>query len=199
MFRRLRGWQRLDAAGRAAARRLAAWRERQALDSNTPPGWLLKDPSLLEVARRRPRDANALRGIRGVSADTVRRHGDAILDAVHRDDGQPPPEAERPARLPSRVRGWGSLVLGLVHARCREVDVAPRFVASSADADALVHWWVAEGGGEGAGEPDLPLLSGWRRELAGAAALDWLAGQTAIAADPDSESGLRLVDSSGEG
>lgn len=199
MFRRLRGWERLDAQGRAAARRLAAWRERQALDSNTPPSWLLKDPSLLEVARRRPRDAHALGGIRGVSGDVVRRHGAAILDAVHRDDETPPPAAGRPSRLPGRLRSWGSLLLGLVHSRCREADVAPRFVASRADVDLLVHWWVEEGGGDGAAAPDLPLLAGWRRELAGRAALDWLAGQTAIAADPESDSGLRLVDSSGGG
>jgi ribonuclease D len=192
LYRRVRGWERLDEAGRAAVRELAAWREREALAANKPPQWLLKDASLVEVARRRPTSAGELRSIRGVSPDTARRHGDAILAAAARRELPVPEAPPRHRTLPGRAKGWGPLVLGLIHARCREADVAPRFVASRADADALVHWFH-ETGGE-APEPDLPLLSGWRRELAGQAALDWLAGQTAIAADPDSESGLRLVE-----
>ncbi|HEX2164685.1 MAG TPA: hypothetical protein VHM02_12110, partial [Thermoanaerobaculia bacterium] len=106
-----------------------------------------------------------------------------------------PPLAPRSGRLPAHAEGWGALLSGLIQARCREADVAPRFVASRADAEALVRWWVESGEGRGAApEPELPLLSGWRRELAGQAALDWLAGQTAIAADPSSESGVRLVE-----
>ena len=192
LYKRVRGWERLDDAGRAAVRELAAWREREALASNRPPQWLLKDASLLEVARRRPSNAHELGAIRGVSADTVRRYGNAILDAAGRRELPVPEAPPRHPRLPGRAKGWGSLVLGLIHARCREDDVAPRFVASRADADALVRWFH-DSGGE-APEPDLPLLAGWRRALAGQAALDWLAGQTAIAADPDSESGLRLVE-----
>jgi ribonuclease D len=121
----------------------------------------------------------------------VRRHGDAIAAAAARRELPAPEPPPRRRRLPGRAKGWGPLVLGLIHARCREVDVAPRFVASRADADELVRWFH-DTGGEGE-EPALPLLAGWRRELAGQAALDWLAGQTAIAADPDSDAGLRLV------
>lgn len=196
LYRKVRGWERLDDPGRRAVRELAAWRERRALEANKPPQWLLKDASLVEVARRRPGNPDELRRIRGVSNDTVRRHGREILDAVHRPELAAPERPRRSGRLPTKARGWASLVLGLVHARCREADVAPRFVGSRADADELVRWWVEEGGE--APEPDLPLLSGWRRRLAGQAALDWLAGQTAIAADADSESGLRLVEP-GEG
>ena len=194
MYRRIRGHERLKPAALGALRALAAWREREALASNRPPSWLVKDPTLLEIARRLPERPAELRGIRGLSEGAARRHGRVIVEAVRTGHGDPPPLAPHPRRLPGRARGWGSLVAGLVQARCREADVAPRFVASRADADALVRWWV-EGGAEGEPEPDLPLLSGWRRELAGQAALDWLAGQTAIAADPASASGLKLVES----
>lgn len=192
-YRKVKGWERLDDTARGALRRVAAWREREALDSNTPPAWLLKDRPLLELARRRPGHPKELHRVRGVSGKTAQRHGRAIVEAIHGDRPQAPERPPRRRRLTGKAKGWGSLVLGLIHARCREVDVAPRFVASRADADTLVHWWV-ESGGE-ADEPDLPLLAGWRRELAGQAALDWLAGQTGIVADPDSDSGLRLVES----
>jgi len=194
MYRKVRGHERLKPASLGALRALAAWREREALASNRPPSWLVKDPTLVEIARRLPERPAELGGIRGLSEGAARRHGRALVEAVREGRDVPPPAEPRPRRLPGPARGWGSLVAGLVQARCREADVAPRFVASRADADALVRWWI-EGGTEGAPEPDLPLLSGWRRELAGQAALDWLAGQTAIAADPGSASGLKLVES----
>ena len=194
MYRKVRGYERLGSASLGALRTLAAWREREAIASNRPPSWLVKDPALVEIARRLPGRPAELRGIRGLSEGAARRHGGAIVAAVRDGRADPPPVPPRPRRLPSCAKGWGSRVAGLVQGRCREGDVAPRFVASRADAEHLVRWWV-EGGAEGEPEPDLPLLSGWRRELAGQAALDWLAGQTAIAADAGSGSGLRLVES----
>lgn len=184
MYRRVKGWERLPEEAREAVRALATWREREALESNKPPQWLLRDGVLLEVARRRPESLAELRQVRGIKEEAVRRYGREIL-AVLTEGAEPPPAPPRRARLPKPAEGWGALVSGLIQARCREADVAPRFVASRADAEELARWWAEEGSrGEGASEPDLPLLSGWRRELAGQAALDWLAGQTAIAADP---------------
>ncbi len=176
MYRRLRGWDRLAPEGRGAARALAAWRERAALAANRPPRWLLKDAVLLEVARRLPEDAAALRRVPGVPADTLRRHGRELLAAVA--EGRRTPVGEAGVRRSAgRGKRWGSALAELVRERCRAADVAPRLVASRADADALANWWLERGAGEGEGEPDLPLLSGWRRELAGQAALEWLAAR----------------------
>ncbi|HUO87513.1 MAG TPA: HRDC domain-containing protein [Thermoanaerobaculia bacterium] len=186
MFRRIRGWERLPPEARTAVRALAAWRERQALAGNRPPQWLLRDAVLLEVARRQPETVGELRGVRGIQENTVRRHGEAILAALAA--GAEPPEApQRGRRLPARVAGWGASLSGLIQERCRAVGIAPRFVASRADAEELLRWWVenrdGEPTGQGAAEPDLPLLAGWRREIAGQAALDWLADQTATDSD----------------
>ncbi len=180
LYLKVRGWQRLDDRSRGALRELAAWRERQAVEENTPPKWLLKDPPLVEVARRRPDDLAELGRIKGVSKDTVQRHGRAILEAAARRDLPVPESDHRGGRPPARAKGWGSKVLGVIRDRCQEADIAPRFVASRRDADALVSWFVET---EGAGrEPDLPLLRGWRRQLAGEAALEWLEEKTAGAA-----------------
>ena len=175
IYRRVRGWERLDDAGRAALRALAAWREREALDTNTPPQWLLKDGALFEVAQRRPRGRRELADVPGVGRATVHRHGAALLDAVA-EPGAPPPRPPGSGRLPSRVRRWGSELVAVVRRRCEEAAVAPRFVATRSDVDDLLLWWVEEGSA-GSAEPELPLLAGWRRELAGQAALDWLAGR----------------------
>ncbi|HEX2254892.1 MAG TPA: HRDC domain-containing protein [Thermoanaerobaculia bacterium] len=181
MFRRLGGWHRLPDRSRAALRALAAWREREALLRNKPPRWLLKDDALVEIARRLPASLAELRRIPQVPDAAARRHGRDLLAAAAEGAAAAPPEAgRRPSRLPSRMRSWGSDLLAVIHERCRGADIAPRFVASRADADALVEWW-ADGGAVGAPEPNLPLLAGWRRELAGVAALTWLAERSASA------------------
>ncbi|HUS66458.1 MAG TPA: HRDC domain-containing protein, partial [Kofleriaceae bacterium] len=61
------GWNSLRGASLATLRALAAWREREALASNTPPSWLVPDPALLERARRPPRAADLAR-VRGLPA-----------------------------------------------------------------------------------------------------------------------------------
>src|SRR3970282_1316504 len=49
-----------------------------------------------------------------------------------------PAARARSRRLPLGAAGWGGLLFGLVQGRCRELDIAPRFVASRADRDGLV-------------------------------------------------------------
>jgi ribonuclease D len=189
-FRKIGGWNRLDPRQLGALRALAAWREEEALSSNTPPAWLLPDRTVLELARRRPTDRNRLRRVRGVKAGVAHRHGSAILEALARGADDPADPERPPRRLTGQGRTWASLLSGLIQARCREQEVAPRFVGARADAEALVRWWIE---GDREREPDLPLLTGWRREMVGEEALAWLAGDIALAADAEAKSGVRVV------
>lgn len=190
MYRKINGWNRLRASALGALRGLAEWRERQALASNTPPSWLLPDRTTLELARQPPKDLDRLARVRGVKHAVVRRHGEELLAAL-RDGAEDPPVVEPPPKpLPGKGQTWATLLGGLIQARCREAQVAPRFVGSRADAEAVVRWWVD---GTRKQEPDLPLLTGWRRELVGKEALAWLAGEIALAAELETESGLRVL------
>lgn len=190
MYRRVKGWAKLRGKALGALQTLAAWRERTALDDNRPPAWIVQDRSLIEIARRAPRNESDLHGIRGVKEGTVRRHGREILDAVRRGLDNPPPRDDRGRPLPDAARAWSVLLSGLVNARAREAGIAPRFVGTRSDVESLVRWWVE---GNRSEEPDLPLLAGWRRELAGRALLSWLSGETAIEIDEASDAGIRLA------
>lgn len=190
LYLRIAGWDRLKPRSLGVLRAVAAWRERQALATNTPPRWLLSDRAVLELARRLPHDPRGLRGIRGLDDRVRQEHGEAVLAAVTAGAAEPLAPPKRSPPLPERAQSWVSVVWDLVQGRCRDAGVAPRFVASKSDAETLVRWWLAGGGPD---EPELPLLAGWRCELAGETALDWLAGRVAVAADGDAESGLRLV------
>ena len=192
IWRRIRGWNALRQRQLGALRALAAWREREALASNKPPSWILQDRAMLELARRLPSEERGVAAQRGVPEATARRHAAAIVEALRLGAADPPPPEPRPKPPTPLAQAWGGVLAGLVQARAAEADVASRFVGPRSDADALAEWWAT---GDRSREPDLPLLQGWRRELAGQAALDWLAGRTAIAADDGEASpGLKLLD-----
>ena len=189
MYRRVRGWNSLRRRSQGALRALAAWREEEALRVNRPPSWLLNDRTMLEVARRPPRDLNELRSVRGLGEGTAQRYGRILLDAVEQGMEDPPPAEDTPPRVPNLGQSWPAILSGIVQARCREASIAPRFVATRREIDELIAWWLV---GDRSSEPDLPLLRGWRRELVGADLLDWLQGKTAVIVDPDSEAGLTI-------
>jgi len=190
MYRRVKTWARLHGKSLGALQALAAWRERTALADNRPPSWIIQDRSMIEVARRAPSSPRDLHGIRGIKEGTVHHHGRAILAAVREGLSKPPPREPRGRPLPDAARAWSVLLSGLVNARAREAGIAPRFVGTRSDVEELVRWWVE---GDRAAEPDLPLLRGWRRELAGEALLAWLSGETAIEIDEASDAGIRLA------
>ncbi len=190
MYRRVKAWTKLRGKDLGALRALAAWRERTALDENRPPSWIVQDRSLLEIARRAPASPQDLHGIRGIKEGTVHRHGREILDAVRSGRNDPPPRESRVRPLPDAARAWSVLLSGLVNARAREAGIAPRFVGTRSDVEELVRWWVE---GDRDTEPELPVLGGWRRELAGEALLAWLSGETAIEIDESSDAGIRLA------
>jgi ribonuclease D len=189
-YLKIKGANRLNPRQLGVLRSLAAWRETTALDTNLPPSWLLKDRPLLELVRKPPKSPGELSGMRDVSEATVRRHGKAILQALRDGAGEPPPTPSRGPSLSHRERTWVAVAQGLVHAACRREDLAPRLVANREEIEELVAWWASGHRGE---EPPLPVLRGWRRSLAGRPVLDWLSGETAVTADPESETGLRLV------
>lgn len=189
MYRKVRGWNSLRHRNQGALRALAAWREEEALRANRPPSWLMNDRTMLEVARRPPRDLAELRAARGLGEGTAQRYGRDLLDAVERGLDDPPPPEDLTPRIPNVGQSWPAILSGIVQARCREASIAARFVAPRRDIDDLIAWWLV---GDRAQEPDLALLHGWRRELVGQDLLDWLEGRTAVIVDPDSEAGLTI-------
>jgi ribonuclease D len=189
MYRKVRGWSSLKRRAQGALRALAAWREIESLRANRPPSWLMNDRTMLEVARRLPSAPAELRNIRGLGEGAAQRYASEILEAVRRGQDDPPPTDPRPTAIPQLGQAWPAVISGIVQARCREAGIASRFVATRRDIDDLIAWWLT---GDRLVEPDLPLLQGWRRELAGQDVLDWLHGDTAVVVDPTSEAGVRI-------
>jgi ribonuclease D len=191
-YQDVKGWRNLRGRAAAAVVALASWRETTALRDNQPPSWILPDQSLLELARQGATSDKDLRKIRGIGGGIAARWGAEMIDVLEAAKGQPPPAAEELAGQPSaRAALWGSIVLGIVGACADAAGIAVRHVATRSDADALARW--CDERGRDAGEPPMPLLQGWRREIAGAAALAWLRGDAALEASRDGAAAVRLV------
>ncbi|HTE56922.1 MAG TPA: HRDC domain-containing protein [Kofleriaceae bacterium] len=199
LYRQVGGWTALKGPALSVLRELAAWREREALGSNTPPSWILTDPALIELSRRAPRAVEELQRVRGLTAAAARRHGEAILAAVAAAGGRAV-AVEAARQLGARGQAQAAMVGAILQASCGEADVPVRLVGGRGDAEALVAWIEAHPAGEApaapttGGEPLPALLEGWRFEVAGRPALAWLRGETALAADPSAPGGLRSID-----
>lgn len=164
----------------AVLRELARWREETAASRDLPRGWVLKDPTLVELARRTPSSTGALRNIRGMNPREVDRSGTEILAAVERGRKAPKIELEKPPSrsVQARARMLAGLADALVRARCERASIATEAVTTRAELEALLAAVIA-------GEPEdnkHRLLQGWRRELAGDAVVGLASGKIALRA-----------------
>ena len=169
---------RLSGRQLSALRAVAAWREEEARSRDLPPGWVLKDPSVVEVARRNPADAAALgrlRGLGNLSASAAQRLLEALALAA---EAEPPPAGrELPPGLARRVAAASALGAVLVRARCEGEHIAPELVATRAELESFVEAIAA-------GQEEHALLSGWRRDLIGSELRELVQGNVALALDP---------------
>ena len=171
-FRRVKGAGGLDRRGLATLMILSEWREEEARRNDVARPFVVRDETLLEIARRRPRRPNELPEVLTLPPRERRRYGQALLDAVDRaarlpehDLPRQTPRAPRIERATELVRGLQALVAD----RAKELGVAPEVLAHKRALERLVR----EVAGNGSRELP-PELEGWRREVVGLPALSYL-------------------------
>ena len=177
-WRRVSGRGVLTGRQTAVLKEVARWREKVAERRDTPRGWVIKDPTLIEIARRAPSDVAGLKGIRGLNAKEAERSAKEIIAAVQRGREAPPipPPPGPPRGAIARVRMVSGLADAIVRARCEAAEIASELVATRADLEALLAAAFS-----GTAEPqNHRLLRGWRRELAGQAVVDLAKGRIGL-------------------
>src|SRR5215218_9647370 len=181
VWRRLPRATGLDPRERAVARELAAWRERTAAREDRPVGAVVRDPTVVELAKRQPAGRRELSQIRGVNPDVVRRRGEDIVAAIERGKAAEPIRLDEGERLATEAQDGPVIALAesLVRARAQEAGLAYELIAARADLAPIV---VAARRGED--EPDVRTLRGWRRQLVGAELLELLAGRRGLRVGP---------------
>ena len=160
---RLKGARNLRGRSRAVGTRLAAWRETEALRSNRPRQWIIKDSVLISLALERPAKIADLQQIDGVPPGLIRRAGEELLEAIQTaatdsNDYSPPrtPDETQKALLKQ--------MQGEIASCAEDLGLAAETIASKRDLAAIII----------GGSRDSRLLKGWRRELIGEQLLELL-------------------------
>lgn len=193
-WRRVSGRGSLSGKQTAVLRELAAWREETASKRDIPRGWVIKDQSLIEIARRGPRSANELRSIRGLNPKEAERSAPAIAAAVERGHAAPVVAGKQvPSRSAQvRARTLSGLADAIVRSRCEAAGIASELVTTRSELESLLaHLFdpafdpaPADAPAPGATETPNPdghrLLTGWRKDLAGDAVVDLARGRIAV-------------------
>lgn len=158
---------KLDSAQLAVLREVAAWRERFARTKDIPVSWVMKDPSIVELARRKPRSAKDLGRIRGIDGSMRESDRQDLLRAVERGtQGEPifEPTESGPRAVRKRVSIAKGLATALLRARCEAADIAPELVGTASDVEQLIAWAASdEKTRDELGAPSM--LRGWREQF----------------------------------
>jgi ribonuclease D len=187
-WRELGGLRGLDALSLAVVVELAAWRQRVCIELDRPLGQLITDKLILDLARQRPANVAAIRGMKGMSGLARQRAPEIAAAIAEAKPGAVAPiAAGRPAGL--RAQRWTEMLLAIVQLVADQSGVAARLLATRADAEELAR--AVDERGLSAVEA-LPAMSSWRRDVIGRAWLGWLTGELALVGDLGAPHGLRL-------
>jgi len=164
---------------------VSAWRERTAQELDKPRGRILKDDAIQEIAQQKPRTAEALERMRAVPNGFAKsKHGQGLIHAINQaldDPGKFAPDIERPESSGPPPGAIGDLLKVLLKQVSDEAGVATRLIANASDIERLAREEA----------PDIPALTGWRREVFGEKALRLKTGKVALAASPR---GVKVVE-----
>ena len=150
-WRRVKGLDRLPPHGRAVARALAAWREREADRLDLARSFLLRDETLLALARR---DGIAPQEVAKLPGYEARRHAQhaarwvAALDEARAaaDSGAAPAEPARPpAAERERRKQLEDAIAALVARRAGEIGIPPELLLSRRQRDRALAAWKERG------------------------------------------------------
>lgn len=155
-WQRLKGLERLAPEQRGRAAALAVWRESYARQKDKPRNWIVRDGAILEMARQQPNAQGDLARI-GIEPPSLRRHGNAILEAVEQAWAEPLALPAWIEPLDSEQRNRVKALRSRVEQLAQEMAISARLIASRSELEQLVQWQD--------GIADLPepaMLSDWR-------------------------------------
>lgn len=156
-WQRLKGLARLQPQAQQVAAKLAEWRDRVGESRNRPRKWILSDEALYALAERRPQTQAQLEAL-GLPPKTLERHGATLLEQVAAGLTAPPVALARDERLSAEDKSRVQALLNRVKELATELGIPPSLLGPRADVEAVAFEGTAA---------NVPLLRGWRREVAG--------------------------------
>lgn len=157
-WQRLKGLPRLTPAQQRVAAALAQWRETTAQTRDRPRKWIIDDDAIYRLAERQPQSLTQMQELGVLPPKTLERHGELLLEVI-----KAAPQSQGAALIGSdELDAPRKLVLQKLQNALREIAVAAGVPASylAPRADLIELIFKRE-------RADIPLLQGWRRDVAG--------------------------------
>jgi ribonuclease D len=189
-FMKIKNMRSLRPRNLTVLQKIAAWREGEAVKRDCLAKAIIRDETLLEIARKAPRDVKTLSGIRGFYQKELNKSGASILFAIER--AMEVPESDL-VKLPesnghATTRGVEELLSAYVQIRSEELKIEPSFLADRKQ----IHSFVAHFEQKEDMEEHF-LFQGWRKELIGSPMFSLLSGKVGLKIDPSGQ--VRLIES----
>ena len=148
----------MEAPAQHVAARLAAWREVLAEQRDRPRRWILPDEAIYLLAERRPQTLRQLGDLQALPPKSLDRHGQTLLDLIAQGAATDAPPLAVEARTDDAEKHKIKRLLERARAIATELGIPPSLLAPRADIEALATL---------GDQAPVPLLRGWRREVAG--------------------------------
>ena len=168
-WRRVKGINRLRPRQLAAAKNIAHWREEIAINKDRPRRWILSDDILLAAAQLMPKNITQLESIANINKGLIENSGESILSCIKKAlvlSESELPITVKPQRLSADQEVIADLLMTQLKLTASEHNISPANIASRKIIEKLIY-----------GETDLPLLKGWRYQLAGEKIQDLLSNE----------------------
>ena len=183
-YMKIKSLRSLNPRNMAVLRELAAWREKVAVSRDCLAKSIVRDETLLEIARKMPTDVKDLSSLRGFYHKEIGKSGKAIIESVKR--GNEVPENELPT-LPesdghSTTRGIEELLSAFVQIRSEELKIEPSVLADRKRIHSFATHFE-----QSINMDDHFLLQGWRKECIGKPMLSLLNGEVGLKINPSGQ------------
>lgn len=158
-----KGIHKLSRKKRAVFNGLLVFREELACRLNITPRGLLADEAVYEIAETLPKDRAQIGAIKFVPRPVAEQHGQAIVQAVEAAiDGPHPVKPTPPQHSRDALRDAVNKLWDRIAARCKEQSITPAAITSKRELGPLISAAL-----DGNPIPQLPVNTGWRKELLG--------------------------------
>ncbi len=181
LFWRVKGSNSLGREDLAVLRELTAWRETEARRRDVPRNHVVRDDALLDLARIKPLDSTEASRSRRINPRFYDGNRQELTGAIERAKALPPDQWPQRTENdhPDLPAGLAELLKAVLRSSAQRHDISPAMIANSADLqDLLVHRADLSQCG-------IPLLKGWRHEIAGCDLVRLLEGKSAVRVGPD--------------
>ncbi len=158
-------WHRIKSKNKLTEKQLSIiqvlshWREQTAQSENRPRNWLIKDETILDMAKIQPTSTKDLFKLRGLNERTIKRHGSKLCELVRQGQLQPPKSFTQKRKSNPKTPNQEAvldILSAFVRIKADEHSINPASLASRKDLEKFL-----------LDSNNNPITKGWRNSLVG--------------------------------